>query len=256
MKRAACSLATVGFLVFATACHEEPEGSMQSRAQALAAASHAPAAPRPGDDSCRAASDCMKSTLGKTCCEGCEQLAQSRTHYTSDHDQCTGGAPARQCPKLDCRASERKEVDCVKGQCVLRAPSILQVAESSVRPLVPKNLPPSGPSAALEVPEATYKPFAPPDGSPDALGKAYVVAFQDDEERVEIYADNRVFKGKLTVTQPVARTRKLYLLDDGFGGGRFIVDTQPDGSRRATFTVFGSGVPIISSERGPLVAGK
>jgi hypothetical protein len=252
MKRVASSVvtvvATLGFLV--AACHEEPA---PKKAPAVAASVGSPPPQRPADDSCRAASDCMKSTLTKTCCDGCAETAQSRTHFMVERDRCTS-VPAGNCPKLDC-PYDRKEVDCVKGQCVLRTPSTLQVAESSVRPLVPKTLPPSGPSAALEVPEASYKPFAPADGSPDAAGKAYFVAFQDDEARVEIFADNRVFKGKLAATQPVAGT-KIYLLDDGFGGGRFLVLTQPDGTRRATFTVFGSGVPIISSERGPLVAGK
>ncbi len=249
MKRAACSLAALGILLLAAGCNEQPPGAPK-RTEPVEAASPPLAGRRKGDDSCRAASDCMKSTLTETCCDGCETLAQSRTHFTSEHDHCTGGASNRQCPKLDC-PFERKEVDCVKGMCILRAPSFLQVTETSVWKLVPAARPPSAAAAALEVPEATYKPIAADGGEP----KAYAVAFQDDDSKLEIYADPRIFKGKLAATQPAANT-KVYLLDDGFGGGRFTVQTQPDGARRATLTVFGSGVPIISSERGPLVAGK
>jgi hypothetical protein len=38
-----------------------------------------------------------------------------------------------------------------------------------------------------------------------------------------------------------------------FAGGRFVVWSS-DGGFEAEYTVYGSGVPIISSERGPLVA--
>jgi hypothetical protein len=78
-------------------------------------------------------------------------------------------------------------------------------------------------------------------------GAAYEVAFSVDDTRVEIG------ETPLVGTLSADDNERLYFdLQEGtFAGGRFVV-WATDGGLEAELTIYGSGVPIIKSERGPL----
>jgi len=83
---------------------------------------------------------------------------------------------------------------------------------------------------------------------PDSSGRSYDVRFSAEGEQVHIQQDS--IEG-IKVSETVHA--KTYELTRGlFAGGRFVVMRQAL-PVEAEFTIYGSGVPIISSERGPLI---
>lgn len=88
--------------------------------------------------------------------------------------------------------------------------------------------------------ESAYQPVYP--------GPVYPVVFSDGCKDVSI--GDTPIEGHLTTT---GDERSNYDLADGtFAGGRFVVWSTSDGLR-AEFTLYGSGRPIVMSERGDLV---
>jgi hypothetical protein len=79
-------------------------------------------------------------------------------------------------------------------------------------------------------------------------GKSYDVKFSSNGESVYINSDSLI--GSLNAETSLKR--KYNLTKGLFGGGRFIVWAQ-DESLYAELTIYGSGVPIILSERGKLL---
>ena len=79
-------------------------------------------------------------------------------------------------------------------------------------------------------------------------GTQYNVAFSEDGQMVTIEPGS--IRGQKTNDGDES---KLYELDEGvFAGGRFVVWINND-SFEAELTIYGSGVPIVISERGYLV---
>ena len=78
-------------------------------------------------------------------------------------------------------------------------------------------------------------------------GNQYFVSFSDDIQTITLLPDS--VSGLMEKDTNVL---KQYNLDDGlFAGGRFVVWIDDDGFE-AEYTIYGSGVPIIQSERGGL----
>jgi len=82
-------------------------------------------------------------------------------------------------------------------------------------------------------------------------GSTYPILVSDRGARVEIDGEKRTavhppMKGvRSSSTEPI-----VYKLDDGtFAGGRFVVWSGKNGLQ-GELTIYGSGVPLISSERG------
>jgi hypothetical protein len=95
------------------------------------------------------------------------------------------------------------------------------------------------------LPEAYYHPIED--------GHVYRVLVSEQGARVSIEgtwaAAQIVVKGERTSTTD---GRTLYGLNDLAGGGRFVVWRAAEGLQ-GEFTVYGSGMPILSSERGALI---
>jgi hypothetical protein len=96
-----------------------------------------------------------------------------------------------------------------------------------------------------EVDESEYRPIS--------KGSTYPILVTDHGGRVEIDGQKRTavhppMKGvRSSPTEPV-----VYKLDDGtFAGGRFVVWSGTNGLQ-GELTICGSGVPLISSERGAI----
>ena len=96
-----------------------------------------------------------------------------------------------------------------------------------------------------EVDESEYRPIS--------KGSTYAILVSDRGARVEIDGKKRTavhppMKGvRSSPTEPI-----VYKLDDGtFAGGRFVVWPGKNGLQ-GELTIYGSGVPLISSERGPI----
>jgi hypothetical protein len=84
--------------------------------------------------------------------------------------------------------------------------------------------------------------------SPDNTGKTYVIKFSSDGKEVSINNDS--IQGTAGTESDL---KKSYNLDKGvFAGGRFVIWPK-DQPTKAELTIYGSGVPIIVSERGMLV---
>ena len=84
--------------------------------------------------------------------------------------------------------------------------------------------------------------------SPDNTGKTYEVKFSSDGQNVSINNDS--IQGTLITETDL---KMSYNLDKGvFAGGRFVIwpKEQPT---EAELTIYGSGVPIIVSERGRML---
>ena len=80
-------------------------------------------------------------------------------------------------------------------------------------------------------------------------GSEYEVSFSEDNKTISIMHDS--ISG--TIMEDTEQYKK-YDLDKGlFAGGRFIVWIT-DGQFEAEYTIYGSGVPIIKSERGYLLS--
>ena len=96
-----------------------------------------------------------------------------------------------------------------------------------------------------EVDESEYRPIS--------RGSTYPILVSDRGARVEIDGKKRTavhppMKGvRSSPTEPI-----VYKLDDGtFAGGRFVVWSGKNGLQ-GELTIYGSGVYLISSERGPI----
>ena len=94
-----------------------------------------------------------------------------------------------------------------------------------------------------QVDESEYRPIS--------KGSTYPILVSDRGARVEIDGDKRT-----AVHPPMKGVRSsskepiVYKLDDGtFAGGRFVVWSAKNGLQ-GELTIYGSGVPLISSERG------
>lgn len=94
-----------------------------------------------------------------------------------------------------------------------------------------------------QVDESEYRPIS--------KGSTYPILVSDRGARVEIDGEKRTavhppMKGvRSSSTEPI-----VYKLDDGtFAGGRFVVWSGKNGLQ-GELTIYGSGVPLISSERG------
>ena len=82
----------------------------------------------------------------------------------------------------------------------------------------------------------------------DNTGKTYEIKFSSDEQRVSINHDS--IQGTI-ITE--TNLKKSYNLNKGvFAGGRFVICPK-DQPTEAELTIYGSGVPIIFSEKGKLV---
>jgi hypothetical protein len=103
-----------------------------------------------------------------------------------------------------------------------------------------------GPLAHDEVPEQSYKP---------ATGIEYQVVLRNGGTTVAIRGPGLDCSGSLAKSDGGVMT---FTLDQGlFAGGRFVMSAAVDvdaQDRAAELTVYGSGVPIVSSDRGVLVA--
>lgn len=78
--------------------------------------------------------------------------------------------------------------------------------------------------------------------------KSYDIIFSANGENVTI--DSSEITGTL---QTVETQKEIFYLDEGlFAGGRFVVWKQ-NGILEAELTVYGSGRPIVGSERGTLI---
>jgi hypothetical protein len=96
----------------------------------------------------------------------------------------------------------------------------------------------------------------------DSLKESDFTATDEDIHYGITFSENgRIITIESTVTDTVSGERandgeasKRYELDEGlFAGGRFIIWIS-NGSFEAEYTVYGSGVPIIRSERGKLTS--
>ena len=77
--------------------------------------------------------------------------------------------------------------------------------------------------------------------------KPKVLSFQFSENRKEVKIPSLKVSGKL---RKVDGNKRYYELTKGlFGGGSLTIEKNKSGLT-ATFTVFGSGVPVITSSRG------
>ena len=94
-------------------------------------------------------------------------------------------------------------------------------------------------SPSDDLPEATYATVAD--------GPTYAVTVSDGATHVSIG------EPPLQGTQASSTdTRRTYDLEGTFAGGRFVSWTA-GGTLQAELTIYGSGSPILKSERGPLV---
>jgi hypothetical protein len=88
------------------------------------------------------------------------------------------------------------------------------------------------------------------DYQPVSCGPTYPVVVSD--RSIRIFVGNHDVDGHRTYMDA---KRIIYNLDGGaFAGGRFVVWSNNQGLQ-AEITIYGSGVPIIKSERGVLVKG-
>ena len=82
---------------------------------------------------------------------------------------------------------------------------------------------------------------------PDNSGRSFCVRFSVAKDTVYLMNDSII--GVIDVTNDVTHT---YSLENTFAGGRFVVwyNMTP---MSAEYTVYGSGLPVILSERGNLI---
>ena len=104
----------------------------------------------------------------------------------------------------------------------------------------------NGPSSSAQLPndalpESDYMPLP--------QNKSYPVSFAVDGNTVTITSDTAIVG---TWDQQTGGTRRFNLTSGVFAGGRFDV-WSGDTAFHAELTIYGSGVPIVSSERGTLV---
>ena len=89
------------------------------------------------------------------------------------------------------------------------------------------------------------------DYSATADGKIYAVSFSTDGSSVTL--EPGTFRGEKTVVAD--KTIRFYTLTGGaFAGGRFEVRSSASGLE-GELTIYGSGLPILSSVRGSLLPG-
>lgn len=82
---------------------------------------------------------------------------------------------------------------------------------------------------------------------PDSSGRSYCVRFSAQKDTVFIKADSVI-----GVMDTATADKRIYVLTHLFAGGCFVVwfNLEP---MRAEYTEYGSGLPIVWSERGTLV---
>ena len=89
------------------------------------------------------------------------------------------------------------------------------------------------------IPSAGYEP---------AKGEVLLIRFSENGLRVAL--PDKKITGVVDVS---GSTKRVYSLSDGlFAGGSLTIEKSSQGLV-ATFTVFGSGEPVLSSKRGPLI---
>lgn len=98
-------------------------------------------------------------------------------------------------------------------------------------------------------PNVPNAPFAESDYMPLPQNKTYPVMFAVDGNTVTVTGDSAMVG---TWDQQAGDTRHYNLTEGVFAGGRFDV-WSGDTTINAELTIYGSGVPVISSERGTLV---
>ena len=81
---------------------------------------------------------------------------------------------------------------------------------------------------------------------PDSSGRSYCVRFYSGKDSVSLKGDSVI-----GVLDTIRNDSLIYAIVNLFAGGRFIAwpDTAPS---RAEYTVYGSGLPVVWSERGTL----
>lgn len=104
-------------------------------------------------------------------------------------------------------------------------------------------------TASSVQPNVPNAPFAESDYTPLPQNKSYPVSFAADGNTVTVTGDSAMVG---TWDQQAGDTRHYNLTEGVFAGGRFDV-WSGDTTINAELTIYGSGVPVISSERGTLV---
>ena len=89
------------------------------------------------------------------------------------------------------------------------------------------------------IPDDHYAPVAPSD--------RYEVAFDGDHVKITTLGTSSVRELQGTLSWSRVGEKK-YHLDNTFAGGMFVVNGE-----RGELTIFGSGVPVVLSERGQLI---
>lgn len=104
----------------------------------------------------------------------------------------------------------------------------------------------NGPSSGSQLPS---DPLSESDYKALPQNKSYAVSFAVDGNTVTITGETTMMG---TWNQQAGGTRRFDLTSGVFAGGRFDV-WSGDTAFNAELTMYGSGVPIVSSERGTLV---
>jgi hypothetical protein len=93
--------------------------------------------------------------------------------------------------------------------------------------------------------------FAPVDG-----GARYRLVVAEDAARIEVVEsqpasyERRSLEAMVAQLEQATAERLIYgLVDGAFAGGRFMVWREPSGIQ-AELTIYGSGLPVVRSERG------
>lgn len=104
----------------------------------------------------------------------------------------------------------------------------------------------NGPSSSVQLPS---DPLPESDYMALPQNKSYAVSFAVDGNTLTVVGDATIAG---TWDQQAGGTRRFNLTSGVFAGGRFDV-WSGDTAFNAELTIYGSGVPIVSSERGTLV---
>lgn len=97
-------------------------------------------------------------------------------------------------------------------------------------------------------------PLTDDDYAPNDAGTTHVVRISDGGAAVAVATSCDTADGASGPRGVGPAGGISYNLNEGLmAGGRFLFWLAEDGSRQAEFTIYGSGVPIIQSDRGPLV---
>ena len=103
--------------------------------------------------------------------------------------------------------------------------------------------------SSTAMPGLPADPLAESDYTPMPQNKSYPVSFTADGQTVTVTGDKSMVG---TWDQKAGNVRRYNLNDGTFAGGRFDV-WAAQAEIHGELTIYGSGVPIISSERGTVV---